>query len=108
MPKFEVELGQITESRDARSQELFEVTVDIYVQKATGSDSVSDSVDHEVTFVIEDEEAAFKSITGPSECCQLSLIAIKAAANELEALQENYTVNDPIATTNNVEYDVIN
>lgn len=107
MSAYEVELGRIVENRDARTGEPFEVTVDIYVQEA--ADTVGDlaSADHRVTFQITDGEARLESVSADPEFTDHALIAVKAAARELDAVQDDYEVPDPIAAADEAAYTVV-
>lgn len=97
MSAYEVEFGQIVESRDARTDDPLEVTADVYVQEA--ADTVGDlaSADHRVTFAVEDGEASLRSISADPEFTDHALIAAKAAARELDRLSDGYDVTDPVA-----------
>lgn len=107
MADYEVELGQITENRDARTQELFEVTVDIYVQETASGGSVSNRVDHQVTFQIDEGTATFASVTPDEDFSRLTLVAIRAAAEQLNVIQDSYEVHDPIAAVEQAEYTIV-
>ncbi len=109
MAEYEVELGRITEHRDAKTQELFEVTVDIYVQAATPGGAVGDldSADHDVTFDIDDGRATLRAIEAEPAFTDLALVALTAAANEVDDLQDVYEVVDPVAAAVDGEYTVV-
>jgi hypothetical protein len=107
MSAYEIELGQVVENRDARTGTPFEVTVDVYVQEAAESLGDLASADHRVTFAVEGDEAHLRSVDADPEFSEHALVACKAAARELDRLQEEYRVRDPVATANDADYTVV-
>ncbi|MFB6270414.1 MAG: hypothetical protein ABEH83_10745 [Halobacterium sp.] len=99
MAAYEVDLGQVTERRDARTENVFEATVDVYVQEAPGGDGVGDlaSADHEVTFDVQDGTATLDAVDAEPAFDKLAFVAARAAAYELDDLQDEYDVEDPVA-----------
>lgn len=107
MRDYEVELGQVTESRDARTQEPFEVTVDIYVQGTADPPVEPTSADHEVVFDVDGDVARFSHLEAHPEFSDLAFVAAKAAANELRDLQDAYEVEDPVERIHRGDYVVL-
>jgi hypothetical protein len=109
MSEYEVELGTVTERRNVRMEELFRVTVDVYVQEASTDDSVGDvnSADHEITFDIADGRATLRRVDADPEFTDLALVAIRAAAEEVDRLQDGYEVVDPIEAVREREYTLL-
>lgn len=106
MASYEVEFGQIIEHRDAETHDLLEVTVDIFVQQPTGVTEPGTG-DYNVTFTIDGATATFQSLAGQGPVTQSGLVAVKAAATELQELQDVYTVEDPFGTLADTEYTVV-
>jgi hypothetical protein len=111
MAAYEVDLGQVTERRDARTEAVFEATVDVSVQQAPGDDGVGvadlASADHEVTFDVQDGTATLDVVEAEPEVDKLGFVAARAAADELDDLQDEYEVEDPVAAVLECEYLVV-
>lgn len=108
MSTYEVELGALTESRNAETQELFAVEVEVHVRRTHDDRGVRgpQSGDYVVRFDIDGGVARFRDVEAEAAYGDLALVAIRAAARELDAVQDSYDVESPLAAMRDCDYTV--
>lgn len=114
MTDYELELGSITERRNVRAGRVDTVSVDVHVRRAETTRGVADpqSGDYVVTFDVGDERARFRDVRPVDDTAahggvdDLALVAVRAAARELDGVQDDYAVESPLETIQHREYTV--
>lgn len=96
MAEYEIDFGEITERRDARTGDRLGVTVEVHVRRVVDEAVVADypSDSFAVEFDVTDGTATFERLSG-DRFDDLALAAIDAAAEKLAEVEE-YTVEHPL------------